>query len=339
MSKLTNNTQTIQNLINQINNLPDAGSGGTDTSDATAVANDILEGKTAYINGGKVTGTIPTVTQATPSVTINSSGLITASATQTAGYVSGGTKSGTKQLTTQAAKTITPTTSSQTAVNGGVYTTGAITVAGDEDLKASNIRYGVGIFGVSGTYTSDATATSDEIFAGETAYNSGNKVTGTFTIDDELSTQSTLLTNIVNALSTKGTPSASEDLNTELTEQESLIMELGNILDSKASGGSGGSVDTCELRVSIELPELCVNYCTVNIFEDGVFSTYTVTNQYSSFSLANVVCNGLVYINISQGTVYPGSALESISITDSARTRLFKLNAAPSETAFVRISL
>ena len=76
----------------------------------------------------KVTN-LPTATQATPSISVNSSGLITASATQTAGYVAAGTKSATKQLTTQAAKTITPCTSSQTAVALGRYTTGAVTVA------------------------------------------------------------------------------------------------------------------------------------------------------------------------------------------------------------------
>lgn len=94
---------------------------------------------------------MPTATQATPSITVSSAGLITASATQSAGYVAAGTKSATKQLTVQAAKTVTPTTSNQTAVASGRYTTGAITVKGDSNLKAANIKKGVSIFGVTGT--------------------------------------------------------------------------------------------------------------------------------------------------------------------------------------------
>lgn len=76
---------------------------------------------------------MPTATQATPSISISSAGLITASSTQTAGYVSAGTKSATKQLTVQAAKTVTPTTSEQTAVASGRYTTGAVKVGAIPD--------------------------------------------------------------------------------------------------------------------------------------------------------------------------------------------------------------
>ena len=66
--------------------------------------------------------------------------------------MSGGTTSDTYQLTTQAGRTITPGTSQQMACASGRYTTGNIYVAGDSDLVASNIRSGVNIFGVTGTY-------------------------------------------------------------------------------------------------------------------------------------------------------------------------------------------
>ena len=155
---------------------------GVDTSDATAYANDILDGKTAYARGELITGTIAsktdsnvtvsgatvtvpsgyyssqvtksvaTATQVTPTINVSNTGLITASSTQSAGYVSSGTKSATQQLTTQAAKTVTPSASSQTAVASGVYTTGAVTVSGDANLIGANIISGKSIFGVAGTH-------------------------------------------------------------------------------------------------------------------------------------------------------------------------------------------
>lgn len=209
---------SLDEIVSGINYVAANASGGIDTSDATATENDILSGKTAYVDGEKVTGTIPTktesnltasgatvtvpagyyatkatksvatATQATPSVSVNSSGLITATATQTAGYVAAGTKSGTKQLTTQAAKTVTPSKSSQTAVESGVYTTGAVTVAAIPNQYIT---------------TTDATASADEIMSGETAYVNGSKVTGTFTIDTELSTQDNLISQIQTALQNK----------------------------------------------------------------------------------------------------------------------------------------
>lgn len=48
---------------------------GIDTSDATATANDITEGKTAYVNGEKVTGTIPELTPYTGVLTMDQNGI------------------------------------------------------------------------------------------------------------------------------------------------------------------------------------------------------------------------------------------------------------------------
>ena len=93
---------------------------------------------------------MPTGTLKTP--TVNSIGYVS-SGVQTAGYFDTSATSG-LQLSTQAAKTITPTTYSQTAVDSGKYTTGTVTVAGDSDLVATNIRSGVNIFGVAGNLES-----------------------------------------------------------------------------------------------------------------------------------------------------------------------------------------
>jgi hypothetical protein len=99
-----------------------------------------------------------------------------------------------------------------------------------------------------GADTSDATATSDEIFAGETAYGAEGKITGTFTIQNELTEQNDLISQIATLVTTKANPQGgTEDLDTELTTQESLISQLNSILDSKASGG--GSIETCEFSI------------------------------------------------------------------------------------------
>lgn len=117
-------------------------------------AGDLRSGKQlAGADGSVVSGTLAEVQQATPSISVSSGGLITATATQSGGIVPAGSKSSTKQLPTQAAKTVTPGTTNQTAVASGRYTTGAVQVAGDADLKSENIAEGINIFGVTGTHS------------------------------------------------------------------------------------------------------------------------------------------------------------------------------------------
>ena len=92
-------------------------------------------------------------TAAHPKPTISrSGGTITAQHVQSAGYTSGGTTTETLSITTQSGKTVTPGTSRQTAVASGRLTTGAVYVAGDANLVAANIKSGVSIFGVAGSY-------------------------------------------------------------------------------------------------------------------------------------------------------------------------------------------
>lgn len=111
---------------------------GVDTSDATAEAGDILAGETAYVNGVKVTGNIPS----------------------------------------QAAKTITPSSTDQTAIEANTYAAGAVTVTGDANLTAENIAEGVSIFGVEGTHSGGGdTSTEDGLITGAITECRNNKVT------------------------------------------------------------------------------------------------------------------------------------------------------------------
>lgn len=117
-------------------------------------AGDLRSGKQLVgADGSIVTGTLSEVTQATPSISVSSGGLITASATQSGGIVAAGSKSSTQQLTTQGAKSVTPGTTAQTAVAAGRYTTGDVVVSGDANLVPENIAEGVSIFGVTGTHS------------------------------------------------------------------------------------------------------------------------------------------------------------------------------------------
>ena len=145
----------------------------------SAVANGSATGPSS------LSGSSATLSTGTNTLTLTKTG-VTTTPTVSAGYVSSATASTatvtlTASVTTKAAATITPGTSDQT-IASGTYLTGTQTISGDADLIASNIKTGVAIFGVTGTYTADATAAADEILSGETAYVNGTKLTGSLVI-------------------------------------------------------------------------------------------------------------------------------------------------------------
>ena len=112
---------------------------------ANATAAQILFGYTAWVNGSKITGTMANRGAVSYKLPANGSYTIAS------GYHNGSGKV-TQSLTTQRGKTVTPTTSNQTACASGRWVTGNIICAGSSNLTAGNIKKGVTIFGVKGTW-------------------------------------------------------------------------------------------------------------------------------------------------------------------------------------------
>ena len=129
------------------------------TSD-TATASDVAQGKTFHLaDGTQATGTASestpvlqsktvTPTESTQTVKADTgySGLSSVKVNAISSYYVG------TRVTRKSAATITPGTTNKT-IASGTYLTGKQTILGDADLVAGNIKSGVNIFGVTGTYS------------------------------------------------------------------------------------------------------------------------------------------------------------------------------------------
>ena len=120
---------------------------GVPAGSATAPAS--ISSSSATVSTGANTLTLSKTISVTPSVT--------------AGYVGAGTAGNssvslTASVITKGTATITPTTADQT-IGIGTYITGKQTILGDANLVAGNIKSGVPIFGVTGSYTGGGSAT------------------------------------------------------------------------------------------------------------------------------------------------------------------------------------
>ena len=156
-------SDTFRSYVDKINNISTL---NTDTADANALATDIASGKTAYVNGQKVTGTL---LEETANDIKQASGVEL-------------DEMGNLQFTS------TPVSSNSEFIaregyNDTVYASPDV-IAPVIGLTPEKILIGNTILGVEGTAstgidTSDATATTKDIASGKTAYVNGQKVTGT----------------------------------------------------------------------------------------------------------------------------------------------------------------
>ena len=137
-----------------------------------------------------------------------------------------------------------------------------------------------------GTDTSDATATADEIFAGETAYTADGKVTGTFTIDDELTTQ------------------------------DNLIEQIQTVLQGKAAGG-GGNITTCTVT-SVANDNVSYGYKYVYMQADDGYLR-CIDDYWSGDSQVTVLCNSIIELQEAYNE-NTGEFIENISVESSDGT-------------------
>ena len=376
---------------------------GIDTSDATATASDIVEGKTAYVKGNKITGNVLEVTDSNGSLFgdahYDSRGRFIISATQpvedvlyrkgatVSTYVSGGSLGDAKAsdvvagktftsssgikitgthscssssttptlqsksvspsessqtvtpdsgydglsqvtvsaisntyvgsgITKKAAATYTPSTSNQT-IASGQYLNGVQTIKGDSNLVASNIKSGVSIFGVSGSYTasssgtdtSDATATASDILSGKTAYVKGSKITGTIASQAaQTITPGTSDKTIASGKYLSGTQTIKGDANLVASNIKSGGSIFGVAGSYTGSGGSGSSTNNCE-AYHITSTSATINFQgsgTVKVFGYGAKKSTYMTTIYS------FVGDGY-YAGTSYGTPSKTSASFSVS--------------------------
>ena len=244
-NKILQNTSNLQDILEVVNNLPDAG--GVELPELTneGTASDLLLNKELIDQEGNVvTGTFTIDNELT-----TQNDLI--SQIQTALESKASAEPALQE------KTVTPSTSSQAITpDSGYDGLSKVTVNGDANLVAENIAEGVSIFGVNGTH------------------------------------------------------SGSEDLDTELTEQEGLISQLSGILDNKASGGSGGgNVETCTVTITVSMGIIVlVGY---NALINEQVQAKAINNDNNTITLENVICESVIGIYWSTVPVELGATISN----------------------------
>lgn len=144
--ELTTSGRTVTATAGKTSITQQVASGSVETPTTTITAE-----PTISIEDGVITASVSTNQNITPSVT-------------TPGYITSGTAgtvtvsgSKTKELEKNSGGTYTPGTQNITVGKKGDYLTGSITIAGDLDLAPYNIKEGITIFGIAGTYTGATT--------------------------------------------------------------------------------------------------------------------------------------------------------------------------------------
>ena len=237
-------------------------------------------------NAGKTIGsgsaTMPaTSITANPSISVGSDGKITATVsasqsvtpTVSAGYIAAGTAgtvsvsgSATEQLETQAAKTVTPTTSAQTAVAAGRYTTGAVTVAAMPS-------------GTEGTPTATkGTVSNHSISVTPSVTNTAGYIAGGTKTGTAVSVSASELVSGTKSITASGTH--------DVTEYENASVAAGSATMPASASGSGTIVGALNNTMNVQGTVTATPQVSAGYVSAGTSGSTSVSLQTSVTTLS-----------------------------------------------------